>query len=215
LLSHAFLFTSSSKIATPSTMNPRIIFILFITTILLASGFSAWRKFDDSATNKVKIGGDVVLTNAANNQPFDTQSLRGKFLLVYFGYSYCPDVCPTGLTRITDALKKLNPEKRAHLQPLFITIDPVRDTAKTLHDYMSNFDPSFIALTGSPEAIKKAADAYIIYFKSQQKNPEDKEYSVDHSSYIYVMNEEGDYISHFSHTTDPAIMAQKLAEILP
>ena len=91
----------------------------------------------------------------------------------------------------------------------------MRDTPKALKEYISNFDSQIIALTGTPESIKQTADGYGVYFKSQQKNPEDKAYGVDHSSYIYVMNEKGEYVSHFSHTTEPAIMAQKLNALLP
>ncbi len=196
-------------------MNIRTLFIaLLLLSVASASGISLWHVTHPS-NSTTHIGGDFTLTNAATEQNFDSKHMRGKYLLVYFGYSFCPDVCPTGLTHISAALSALPPTQRTHIVPIFITLDPVRDTPQALKSYIANFDPAIIALTGKPEHIAAVAKAYGVYFKSQQKNPADLAYAVDHSSYIYVMDEHGDYLSHFGHSTTADIMAKKLSELLP
>jgi protein SCO1 len=150
------------------------------------------------------IGGAFTLTDQ-NGEVRHDRDFRDKLMLVYFGYSYCPDVCPTTLLAITRALKRLGPRAKA-ITPIFITVDPDRDTPKQLRTYISNFDPRFVALTGTPAEIAKVASEYHVYYK--KRFAADGSYTMDHSSAIYLMGRDGHYIGHFK----PGLTAQDLAQ---
>jgi protein SCO1/2 len=116
---------------------------------------------------------------------------RGKWLLIYFGYTFCPDVCPTTLSQIGTALEALGP-KAKNFQPIFITVDPARDKPPVLRDYMKSFDPRIVALTGEPDSIESAAKSFHVYYRPRSLG--NGQYTVDHSSYIYVMNPQGKFV---------------------
>jgi protein SCO1/2 len=137
---------------------------------------------------------------------------RGAYLLVMFGYTSCPDVCPTELQLITEAMEQLGPAARK-VQPLMITIDPERDTAALLADYVSNFHPAIIALTGSVDQVKAAAKAYKVFFAKGEVDA-DGDYFMDHSSFIYLMSPDGIYLHHFAPSSSPEAMAQKIGEVM-
>jgi protein SCO1/2 len=148
---------------------------------------------------ETQIGGDFILRDQDHNL-FDSRSLRGKLVLVYFGFSYCPDICPTSLNKLTEVIDTLD-RYRISVTPLFITIDPTRDTSSVIKEYLSHFHPKIIGLTGSEAEIAKVASMFKVYYArskgTQESGKEDKSYMVDHSSFSYFMDENGKYIRHF------------------
>jgi cytochrome oxidase Cu insertion factor (SCO1/SenC/PrrC family) len=160
-----------------------------------------------------QLGGPFRLTD--HNGIVHTQAdFKGKFMIVYFGYSYCPDICPTALYNISEALEKLTPAQRELFQPLFVTIDPERDTVKRLNRYMENFDPSFLALTGSHKEIDAVMKSYKVYGKKVQAEGTSLDYLVDHSSIVYVMDKAGQYVTSFNHQTNPQEIITVLRRLL-
>ena len=129
-------------------------------------------------------------------------------MLVYFGFTYCPDICPTDLQAIGLAMDRLG-EDAARVQPIFITVDPARDTPEHLADYAKLFHPRLIALTGSLDAIRAAADAYKVYFARVDLN-KDGAYTIDHTAFIYLMDREGNYLGFFP----PGTSAERMVEII-
>lgn len=156
----------------------------------------------------VKIGGRFLLRDHKGGQRSNLD-FRGRYMLVYFGYSFCPDICPTALYNMTEALEKLG-DKAKEFQPLFITVDPERDTVDALAKYMENFHPSFVALTGTSHALEEAKKAYHVY--AMKADPEDQtgDYVLDHSSIIYVMDRHGRYLTSYNHETPPEVLAKGL-----
>jgi cytochrome oxidase Cu insertion factor (SCO1/SenC/PrrC family) len=158
-----------------------------------------------------RLGGPFELVSHKGEHVTD-KDFRGKYILVSFGYTYCPDVCPTELQVISAALDELG-EKAKDIQPIFITIDPERDTVATLAQYMPSFHPRYIGLTGSPEAIAKAAKAYRVYY-SKGENKGGGDYLMDHSSIIYLMDKQGTFLKHFSYGTDAKALAKGIEEAI-
>jgi len=156
------------------------------------------------------IGGPFALT-AADGSVVTDRSYPGKWLLVYFGYTYCPDACPTVLSNIAGALAKLGPAAD-RLQVLFITVDPRRDTPKVMGDYVKAFDPRIVGLSGSPEQITAAAKAYKVYVSPH--TGEGSDYLVDHSSFLYVMNPQGKFARLLSSDTPADGLAAQLRPLL-
>ena len=142
------------------------------------------------------IGGPFSLVDGDGGEVTD-QSFPGKHLFVYFGFTYCPDICPTELVSMSDALDLLKPEEAAAFQPIFITIDPDRDTPAVVKEYVANFHDRMVGLTGTPEQIKQAASAYRVYY-AKQESENGRPYQMAHSSYIYVVDPDGLYVRHFS-----------------
>jgi protein SCO1 len=156
------------------------------------------------------IGGPFRLVDQ-NGKTVTDADLRGKWLLVYFGYTHCPDACPTALNDISIALDELGP-KRAEVRPVFITVDPERDTPEALKSYVTSFDAPILALTGTNEEIAQAARGYRVYYA---KHPEPGgDYSMDHSSVIYVMDPEGRFTASFTHESSPEEIAERLKKLL-
>lgn len=136
---------------------------------------------------------------------------RGRFLLIYFGYSFCPDVCPTTLSVMSQALDRMGADKN-RIVPVFITIDPERDTPKVLKDYMSAFGPQFVGLTGSPAAIKAVEKKYHVYAVKKPIDPNNPKrgYGMDHSSVIYLMGPDGRMIGFYDEAISPDDLAKDL-----
>ena len=146
-----------------------------------------------------KLGGSFTLTSQGG-KPVSDKDFPNQHLLVYFGYTSCPDMCPTGLQSISRALDQLKPEEQNKVQPLFITIDPARDTPARLKEYDAAFHPKIIGLTGSADQIAAVAKAYQVYYK---KGEGDQDYEMEHSSLIYLMNPAGDLEGAFDEEVDP------------
>jgi cytochrome oxidase Cu insertion factor (SCO1/SenC/PrrC family) len=155
--------------------------------------------------NREPIGGPFTLTDQNGTRRTDAD-FRGKLMLVYFGFTYCPDVCPTDLLQMALALDQLG-QAGEMVQPVFITVDPERDTPEHLKQYMSLFHPRFVGLTGDAIEIGAAADAYRVYYKRVEWDDRSG-YTVDHSAFIYLMGRDGEYLGFFP----PGTSAQRLAE---
>ena len=162
---------------------------------------------EPSAARAASIGGPFELVDHTGRTVTD-ESFDDRYLLVYFGYAYCPDVCPTELLIMGQAMDELG-DLAEDVQPLFVTVDPVRDTADALAAYVPSFHPRLVGLTGSDEQIRATAKAYRVYYRLNEPD-EDGAYLVDHTSYIYFMDADGDYVTHFVFGQGP----EKMAEII-
>jgi len=161
---------------------------------------------DDLMFGRGTVGGPFTLTDQTGRTRSDSE-FRGKLMIVYFGYTFCPDVCPADLIAITQALDALGPAAEG-IQPIFITIDPERDT-KVLGDYVAAFHHGFVGLTGSPEEIRQVANAYKAYY-AKVPGEHEGEYSIDHMGAIYLMGRKGEYLGFMPPQTNP----DRLTEIL-
>jgi protein SCO1 len=155
------------------------------------------------------IGGAFSLQDGGGKTVSD-ETLRGRPFLVYFGYTHCPDVCPTELARISDVLTEMGDKS---IPALFITIDPERDTPKIMRDYVGSFNPAIVGLSGSPQAVEAAEKAYRVFAR---KGPlqADGDYSMDHSSIIYLMDKNGAFIEAFNLERPPKDAARALERYL-
>jgi len=150
------------------------------------------------------IGGPFDLIDHAGRRRTDVD-FRGKLVLLYFGYTHCPDVCPTELQALSLALDKLGPAGDA-VQPLFITLDPERDTPSHLADYVTAFHPRLVALTGADAAIRKVALAYKVYF-ARAGAPQDGDYAIDHTGFVYLVGKDGRYLGFLPPGSSPEQIA--------
>ena len=159
--------------------------------------------------NREPVGGPFELVDHTG-KPRTERDFRGQLMLVYFGFTYCPDICPTDLQAIGLTLDKLGADGSS-VQPLFITVDPARDTVEHLAEYVPMFHPRLIGLTGSADAIRRAADAYKVYY-ARVDAPKDTDgyYTVDHTAYIYLMDRDGNYLGFFP----PGTTADRMVEII-
>jgi cytochrome oxidase Cu insertion factor (SCO1/SenC/PrrC family) len=158
------------------------------------------------------IGGSFALTDQFG-KPRTDADFRGHYMLVFFGFTNCPDICPVELQTISDALDQLDAKQAANVTPIFITVDPERDTPEALRAYVANFHPSLVALTGSVESIGAVAKAYRVYYaKATGTNaPNDPSaYILDHTAVVYLMGPQGEYVTHFSPGTTAQDMAADL-----
>jgi protein SCO1/2 len=186
--------------------------LLGVTTVVTPSSAgsperSAAELMDAVMWNREPIGGPFALTDQ-NGRPRTDADFRGRLMLVYFGFTYCPDVCPTDLQQMGLALDRLGPAGEM-VQPVFITLDPERDTAQHLKDYMPLFHPRFVGLTGDAAAIAAAARAYRVYFEKVAR-ADAADYTVDHSAFIYLVGRNGEYLGFFP----PGTSAERLADAI-
>jgi len=164
------------------------------------------------SSGKALIGGPFSLIDHKGKR-VNEKSFAGKYMLIYFGYTYCPDVCPTELQVMSAALDTLG-EDAKRIQPVFITIDPDRDTVSVLAEYVTNFHSSFVGLTGSEEEIRTATKSYRVYYAKAKDAKSNKDYLMDHSSIIYLMNERGEFVKHFSFGVNPDDLATEIKKFL-
>ena len=166
---------------------------------------------DGEQVAPVSIGGEFTLVDQ-NGGTRRAEDFRGKLMLVYFGYTFCPDACPTALQDMSRAIDLLG-AKGDDVQPIFITIDPARDTVEQMKLYASNFHPRLIGLTGTPEQIAAAAKAYRVYY-AKGSSTGGTDYLMDHTVFIYLMGRDGKYLSHFSPGTTAEQMAAAIEKRL-
>jgi len=160
-----------------------------------------------------KIGGSFSLINQ-NGERVSESDLNGRYRMLYFGYSYCPDVCPVDLQRLMQGLalaEKKNPEITKKVQPVFITIDPERDRPEQLKQYVSAFHPRLIGLTGSSEEIKQVAEKYLIIY-DKREDESSSEYLMDHSRQAYLFGPEGEPITLLSYDRTPQHIADEILQ---
>jgi protein SCO1 len=186
--------------------------LALFTAVIFAAGFSValiaiGRRQETTSTGIALIGGPFSLTGAGGKIVTD-RDFRGKLMLVLFGYTNCPDVCPTELQTVAQALDKLGPDADK-IAPIFISIDPERDKPDALSAYVKAFSPRITGLSGTPEQVAAAAKAYRVYY---QKANADRgpDYTMDHSVFIYLMDGNGKYLTHFTFESSPSDIAEVL-----
>ncbi|HEY7666013.1 MAG TPA: SCO family protein [Xanthobacteraceae bacterium] len=195
--------------------TPRIVLIAaaFLAGLVLCFGIVlllTGRLSAPVAQQIASIGGPFKLINQDGKVVSD-QDLKGHPFLVFFGFTHCPDVCPTTLFDVSEVLRALGPDAD-RTRALFITVDPERDTAPVMKDYLSSFDPHLSGLTGDPAAIAAVAKEYRVYYK---KVPlDDGGYTMDHTAIVYLMDKDGHFVSPFSLKRKPEVAAADLRRFL-
>jgi len=199
---------------------------ILVLLAIVAAG-AVWRLGDPGSQSETatldsqpaELGGPFSLIDQYGMRRTD-MDFRGKYMLVFFGYTYCPDVCPTSLAVEAEALDKLG-SRASRIVPIFISVDPKRDTPDKLKSYLAAFDAnppsarqSFVGLTGSDEEIAQAAEAYnVIYRAHLNANTEDgADYSIDHTSDVYLMDPEGKFVAYYSLGILPDELAADLMQ---
>lgn len=161
----------------------------------------------------VPIGGPFTLTDH-NGQQVTEKTYAGQYKMVFFGYTFCPDVCPTTLTTLSDTMDILG-ESGKKVTPIFISVDPARDTPDHLKEYVGYFHPSIVALTGTDDQIRAVTKAYRVYYAKAKATIDDPEdYLVDHSSITYLIGPDGFFVEHFSHGVEAEEIAERLLKHL-
>lgn len=198
----------------------------------LAAGTSGIE--EEEATGEAAIGGAFTLTDQLGRVRTD-MDFRGKVMIVFFGFTHCPDICPVTVATLSSLMELLG-DKAGQVVPIFITVDPKRDTPEVMKEYLKNFDSRIVALTGSVKTIKDTADAYKAYYSMRFKkkdeddidttpeeahagnhaahNADNSNYLMDHSGYIYVMDKEGRYVKHFPYNVSEQELADELKPFL-
>ena len=173
--------------------------VLCFAVVLLVGG----RVSTPTVSQVAAIGGPFSLTDQDGRTVTD-QDLKGRPFLVFFGFTHCPDICPTTLFEVSEIFRALGPDADK-VRALFITVDPERDNTKALKDYLSSFDPHLSGLTGEPDAVAAVAKSYRVYFKKVPLS--DGGYTMDHTAIIYLMNKEGRFVAPFSlkRSTDATV----------
>ena len=195
----------------PTSPLVRAVLVFVIGLLALAAGAAAyvWTLPPKpagyvSGSGTALVGGPFELVDQTGAVRRDAD-FRGQFMLVYFGYTYCPDVCPVSLTNMStavDMLGETDPALARQITPVFITVDPDRDDVAALAAYVEHFHPRLVALTGDMDQVAAAAKAYRVYFAKVQDDAT-SDYLVDHSAIIYLMGPDGAYLSHFPHNATP------------
>jgi len=171
----------------------------------------AARLMNDLMSGKAQVGGPFTLTDQ-HGKKRSLADFHGKFVLLYFGYTFCPDICPTDLAAIAQAIRTLGAEGDK-LQPIFVTLDPERDTQDILRNYAAAFHPRFIALRGSEEEVRGVATAYKIYFE-KVRPPGSSVYLIDHMAFVFLLDRDGKYVALFPPGTNAERMAVMVREVL-
>ena len=196
----------------PKSALARTVLIVCLVLVAALLGVVGYRLLDrgDGGSGIVAIGGPFSLVDQDGVRRTEAD-FRGRLMLVFFGYTHCPDICPTSLQTVTDALDALGADA-AKVAPLFITVDPARDTVARLKEYAGYFHPQLVALTGSEADIAQAAKAYRVpYSRAEASDAAGPgEYLMNHAAYFYLMDREGAYLTHFT----PEDSAQEIAEAL-
>ena len=199
-----------------STTTARVVSILALLVISVGAYFymttpsAAKKKYvEKKQVTQVDIGGEFELTNL-DGKSENTKTYEGKYRLVYFGFTYCPDICPSALNIMSHSLDILD-KYGADIVPIFVTIDPSRDTPEVLKPYLQHFNKKIIGYTGSEIEIKKVADQFkVFYAKVPRPEHTEKDYLLDHSSFFYFLDKNGNYIQHFASTTSPEEIANSI-----
>jgi protein SCO1/2 len=195
-------------------MKPKTRLLIAVILALVAAGgvtagalFLAGGRAGMTASGTALIGGPFSLI-AADGSAVSDRTYRGKWQIIYFGYTYCPDACPVALTKLSLALEKLGADA-SKLQALFITIDPERDTQQALSEYLKSFDSRIVGLTGSKAQIDDVAKEFRVYV-APQKSSDSKDYVVDHSAYFYLMDPRGDFVNVLAPDLSGEAIADRL-----
>lgn len=189
-----------------SLLTVCIVLLLGSTLYIYAKDRNPGEEKVTKTTGQASIGGAFSLVDQ-DGKPVTEQNYRGKTTLVFFGFTNCPDICLVAAATMGKAMKTLTDAQRAKLNMLFITLDPERDTPAVMKKWLEDYDTRMIGLTGTKENVETAKAAYKVYSQVRKK---DGSYTVDHSSYMYLMNKDGAYLAHFPHD----VALEKLMEAL-
>jgi protein SCO1/2 len=182
-----------------------------VIVALLLWRFLFWEPDTTTVSAITPPGGDFTLQSASG--PLSLHELRGKVVLLYFGYTSCPDICPTSLTLMRIALSQLNAEELAQVRGIFISVDPQRDTPERLAQYSGHFHPNISGVTGSDKQVAGVAQQYgAIYQRAEGDTA--LGYTVDHSSVTYVIDQQGQLVSTLPHGTLPKVILQEIRHLL-
>jgi protein SCO1/2 len=192
-------------------LKKRIVQIFVIILIVTSSLFYYQKK-----NKKVPIGGNFKLVNHLGNNT-TSKDFKNNFLLVFFGFTNCPDICPNTLNNISKVMDQL--DKNVSIIPLFITVDPERDTVEVLKKYLTNFHPKIIGLTGTNEQIDSVKKKYKIFSKKvmqieKESHVDHGDYGVDHATIIYLMDKKGNYLTHFGTETNSSLIIEKINQYI-
>jgi len=193
----------------PMSRTMKALLAVWIAVLVGAAGWIGWDAWQGKQPG---IGGPFALVDQ-NGKTVTSDNLKGKPTLIYFGYAFCPDVCPTSLLLMETAVEKLGPEAAKKVNLVFITVDPERDTPKLMKGYVENFGPTFIGLTGTTEQIAQVARAYRVYFQ-RVPGKDGGPYLMDHSSIVYLLDRNGRFVTHFTHEAKAETIAQAVARQL-
>lgn len=194
----------------PPNRTMYVVIGVLVAVLLIGTGAFLW--LGSGNGGPLAIGGPFALEDG-HGKPVTDRDFRGKYMLVYFGYTFCPDVCPTTLNAVADAMDKLG-AKANRVQPLFITVDPKRDTPSVVRQYAAAFGPRIVGLTGSAEQIAKVAKAYRVYYAEHRTGPGPDDYSMDHSSVLYLMGPDGGFVAPIRADQSADEMAAALARLV-
>lgn len=209
-------------------MHKRAIVVFLVGLLVLLGGAAAYlltepvtsvtrlpSQAGQTSSGAAKVGGAFELVDQSGETRTQAD-FAGRHMLVYFGYTYCPDVCPTSLSLMSQGLDLLETETGSledRVVPIFVTVDPARDDVAAMAAYAEHFHPRLVALTGNDAQIAAAAKAYRVYYR-RAEDPSASEYLMDHSSFIYLMGPDGTYVSHFAHNASPEEIAEGLKGFL-
>lgn len=180
--------------------------------LIVSGGVAPPEPAEPRSSGAALVGGPFTLVNQ-DGATVTEADFRGRHTLVYFGFTHCPDVCPTALQIMAVALEELGAQAD-DVTPVFITVDPERDDVATVAAYVAHFGENFVGLTGTPAQIETAARAYKVYYRKVEDPASAAGYTMDHSSVVYLMGPDGDFLANFTHETRPDRMARKLSEYL-
>ncbi len=195
--------------------RPRLIVaaVLVIAAFALAAvALTQWPTKGPMGSGTALIGGPFTMLNQ-KGETVTEKTFEGQYTIYFFGYTFCPDVCPTELQVLTAALKELGPDA-SKITPVFVSVDPARDTPKIIGEYVANFDPRFVGLTGTPKQLEVMARAFHVYYKKVADEQNAQNYGMDHPSILYLMGPDGKFTKHFPYTTDAKKLALELKSVL-
>lgn len=193
-------------------MSEKVLAVAALLLALLISGLALFWYPDPPEQPLPKpglpAGGDFTLQSA--DGPISLRDFRGKVVLVYFGYAFCPDICPTALVTVSDAIEQLEPDEQQKMTVIFVSVDPGRDTPESLKQYTAFFHPKIVGVTGTEEEVQKAARDYGVFYARHDVDTAAGGYVVDHSADIYVVAANGRVVDKITHGTAATQIAQSI-----
>ena len=187
--------------------------IMIIAAFAIAAlALTQWPSKGPMGSGTALVGGPFTMLNQ-KGETVTEKSFEGHYTLYFFGFTFCEDVCPAEMQVVSGALKELGPDA-AKIIPVFVSVDPERDTPKVIGDYVANFDPRFIGLTGTPEQLAVMAKAFHVYYKKVPDEKNAQNYEMDHPSILYLMGPDGKFAKHFPYSTDAKNLALELKKVL-
>ncbi len=201
----------------PAFLPRRRTLLVGSTLLIAAAGLAAvsltmTQSDCQTGSGTALVGGPFSMVSH-KGEAVTEKTFAGRYSLVFFGFTYCPQICPTELQVMAEALQQLGPKADA-IVPLFVTIDPERDTPEQLASYVENFHPRLVGLTGTPEQVAAMAKSYRAYYAKVENAERPEDYTMDHSSLIYLIGPDGLFRKHFSYTTDAAMLAKNITQVI-